>query len=101
MNERSNLMRRPGTLPFGSADDQLRALRWSLSLIRRAFGEDGSIPGSVERFRHWRTVSIMAAEAGSRFDPDLFQQFRQAVLEGAIADLALPGPSLGDVSALG
>lgn len=32
-------------LLFGQADDPLRALRWSLSEIRRALGDDGSIDG--------------------------------------------------------
>lgn len=43
--ERSPTRTQLATLLFGSADDPLRALRWSLAEIRRALGEHGSVDG--------------------------------------------------------
>jgi DNA-binding SARP family transcriptional activator len=45
MSERPPTRGQLATLLFAEADDPLRALRWSLSEIRRSFGDDGSLEG--------------------------------------------------------
>jgi len=45
LSERPPTRSQAAALLFGDADDPVRALRWSLSEIRRALGEDGSVDG--------------------------------------------------------
>jgi DNA-binding SARP family transcriptional activator len=43
LSERPPTRSQAAALLFGDADDPARALRWSLSEIRRTLGEDGSV----------------------------------------------------------
>jgi len=45
LGERPPARSQLASLLFGSADDPVRALRWSLAEIRRALGDDGSVDG--------------------------------------------------------
>lgn len=45
MSERPPTRGQLAALLFAEADDPMRALRWSLSEIRRSFGDDGSLEG--------------------------------------------------------
>src|SRR5262249_50478178 len=45
LSERPPTRSQAAALLFGDADDPVRALRWTLSEIRRALGEDGSVDG--------------------------------------------------------
>ena len=45
LSERPPARSQLASLLFADADDPVRALRWSLSEIRRALGSDGSVDG--------------------------------------------------------
>src|SRR3954471_22828150 len=51
LNERAPSRSHLAALLFGGADDPVRALRWSLSEIRRGLGDDGPVPGAAVRLR--------------------------------------------------
>lgn len=76
LSERPPSRSQLATLLFGSADDPLRALRWSLTEIRRALGDAASVEGNP-------VVLQLPADAGVDVD---------VVTRGAWADaVRLPG----------
>jgi DNA-binding SARP family transcriptional activator/tetratricopeptide (TPR) repeat protein len=58
------------SLLFADADDPVRALRWSLSEIRRALGCDGSVDGDPLVLRLWAgtVVDVKMVTKGAWFD---------------------------------
>src|SRR5215475_7843121 len=76
LSERSPPRSQLGSLLFADADDPVRALRWCLSEIRRALGDDGSVDGDPV---------ILHLSAGAVVDAEV-------VIGGAWSDAAgLPG----------
>jgi len=67
LSERAPTRSQLASLLFAEADDPLRALRWSLSEIRRGLGDDGTLEGDpvVLRLASDATVDIDVVARGS------------------------------------
>lgn len=85
LNERPQNRTRLAGLLFDSADDPLRALRWSLAEIRRALGEGASIDGDpvVLRLPPGTVVDLEVITHGSWEDAVALPGLGSELLEGA------------------
>lgn len=85
LNERPQSRARLAGLLFDSADDPLRALRWSLAEIRRALGKETSLDGDpvVLRLAPGTTVDIDVVTHGSWEEAVALPGLGAELLEGA------------------
>jgi DNA-binding SARP family transcriptional activator len=84
LSERPPARSQLASLLFGGADDPVRALRWGLSEIRRALGDDGSVDGDpvVLRLPAGAVVDVQVVTKGTWMDAVSLPGLGTDLLEG-------------------